>query len=132
MRHSGTFPQGLEIGNAWDGRSTQRPETNWIVGQVASLPIGSLRFLNHSTSEQGRTLSILVDGGAFEYCFAGGGASVTLVLDRPGDFVIWGPGLEHAWQPLQRSTILTVRWQPLPSTAMPPPAYPPRPDSPGR
>ena len=61
MRHSGNFPQELEIGNAWDGRSTQRPETNWIVGQVASLPIGSLRFLNNSSSEQGRAGDLLTD-----------------------------------------------------------------------
>jgi hypothetical protein len=165
MRHSGNCPEGIEIGNAWDCRSAQRPETNWIVGQGASIPSGSLRFLHHSWGEHdhcgdlltnlavkwfvhapdddpawgrskptstGRTLSLLADEGEFEYSFAGGGSAFCLILDRPGDFAIWGPGLDHARKPLKRSTILTVRWQPLPSSAMPPAGCPPRPDSPGR
>jgi hypothetical protein len=165
MRQCGNRPEGLEIGNAWDLRSAQQPETNWIVGQVASIPTGSPRYVSHSTLEQdscgdlltdlavkwfvhspqddpawgqgkptsaGCTLSILADEGEFEYTFTAGGAAFSLILDRPGDYALWGPGMEHTWKPLKRSTILTVRWRPLPSGAMPPPGCPLHPDSPGR
>lgn len=166
MRQRGNRPEGLEIGNAWDGRSPQRPGTNWIVGQGAAIPPGSLRRLRHSTGQpgswgdlftdlavkwfvhspeddpawgrhkptsEGLTLSILADAGGFEYTFsAGDAAPFSLILDRPGDFALWGPGLEHSWKPLRRSTILTVRWRPLPSSATPPPGFPLPPDSPGR
>jgi len=33
------------------------------------------------------------------------------VLEHPGDFAIWGEGLEHRWRALEPSTVLTVRWQ---------------------
>lgn len=60
----------------------------------------------------GRTLSLLAGPGAFELSFRRGGRRCTLVLEQPGDFAIWGEGLEHRWRALEPSTVLTVRWQP--------------------
>ena len=31
-------------------------------------------------------------------------------LAMPGDYVMWGPGVVHAWEALEDSTMLTVRW----------------------
>ncbi len=60
----------------------------------------------------GRTLSLLVGPGAFELRFRQGERGCRLVLDQPGDFALWGEGLEHSWRALQPSAVLTVRWSP--------------------
>lgn len=31
-------------------------------------------------------------------------------LAKPGDYVMWGPGIVHTWRALERSVMLTVRW----------------------
>ena len=59
----------------------------------------------------GRTLSLLAGPGAFELSFRRDGRRCTVVLEQPGDFAIWGDGLEHGWRALEPSTVLTVRWQ---------------------
>lgn len=33
-------------------------------------------------------------------------------LVNPGDYVMWGPGVVHAWHAIEASTMLTVRWLP--------------------
>lgn len=32
------------------------------------------------------------------------------VLERPGDFVIWAPGVAHSWRVEEDCLVLTVRW----------------------
>ena len=61
----------------------------------------------------GRTLSLLASGGPFALSFGRAGRDETfeVVLDVPGDFVIWGAGLEHRWQPLALATVVTIRWE---------------------
>ena len=65
---------------------------------------------------EGRTMSMLVTTGSrFELAFSEApdfpaGATRTVLLERPGDFAAWGAGLHHRWRCLDRSTILTVRW----------------------
>lgn len=59
----------------------------------------------------GRTLSLLAGNGEFERTFPAGGERFTVVLDEPGDFAVWGPGLEHSWRPVRTSTVMTVRWE---------------------
>jgi quercetin dioxygenase-like cupin family protein len=34
----------------------------------------------------------------------------TFILDRPGDYIVWGPGIEHTWEAEEDSTMLTIRW----------------------
>lgn len=64
----------------------------------------------------GRTISFLVSEGSvfrIEFCefadFASGPVH-TALLQRHGDFVIWGAALYHRWHCVKRSTVLTVRW----------------------
>jgi hypothetical protein len=63
----------------------------------------------------GRTFSILTNTGKFSVMFLNTDDSLcTITLDTPGDFIIWGDGVRHCWRPIERSVILTVRWEPLP------------------
>lgn len=137
MRTHGNCPAGLEVGNAWALRPPGA-KTNWVVGTGPAAPPDSFRFLpadvpasgvcvkwfvhtpadppewgDAKPTSTGRTLSILAGEGGFELTFAAGGERFTVVLDEPGDFAVWGPGLEHAWRPLAAATIVTVRWQPV-------------------
>jgi len=61
----------------------------------------------------GHTLSILAGPGAFELRFWRGGEELGLLLEAPGDFALWGPGLAHSWRPLESSMVMTLRWQPV-------------------
>jgi hypothetical protein len=59
----------------------------------------------------GRTLSLLAAPGAFELRFRRGEDEAEVVLEEPGDFALWGPGLAHSWRVLAPSVVLTVRWE---------------------
>jgi len=61
----------------------------------------------------GHTLSLLAGTGAFELCFSRGGAELRLLLEAPGDFALWGPGLGHSWRARKPSVVMTLRWEPL-------------------
>jgi hypothetical protein len=66
----------------------------------------------------GRTLSIFAsDSGRFCIDFSEridfpAGHTESFVLDRPGLFCVWGPGLFHRYAVEADCTILTVRWTP--------------------
>jgi quercetin dioxygenase-like cupin family protein len=36
-------------------------------------------------------------------------------LSRRGDYVVWGPGIEHTWHAEEDSIMLTVRWPSAPT-----------------
>ncbi|SIR80406.1 signal peptidase I [Micromonospora avicenniae] len=38
----------------------------------------------------------------------------TVVLGSPGDYVVWGPGVDHSWYAEHESVVLTVRWPSVP------------------
>lgn len=66
---------------------------------------------------EGRTASVLVtDGGRFEIDFCIDASFVgevrTVLLQREGDFAVWGAGVYHRWRCIERATIATVRWTP--------------------
>ncbi len=64
-----------------------------------------------SASANETTISILIYGGKFEEIFQVGHRSreVRVTLQRPGDYVIFGPGVPHRWRALGPSVMLTVR-----------------------
>jgi hypothetical protein len=129
----------IDVGNAYD-LDTQG--TGWFVGfsPWALASAGGLRHVpqdqpvtglcvkwyDHPAGQdggakplsEGRTLSILVNERAefrIEFStspdFAGAGVRA-VVLRKPGDYVAWGQGLFHRWRCEQRSTVLTLRWDP--------------------
>ncbi|TDC27881.1 signal peptidase I [Micromonospora sp. 15K316] len=45
----------------------------------------------------------------------------TVLLGEPGDYVVWGPGVDHSWYAEQESVVLTVRWPSVPGYRVEPP-----------
>ena len=104
-------------GNAFvDGESTRQ----WIVGTF--MPEGDIRntsdveikwghhlagFQRHEwvMGETRTTIAILISG-AFVMEFR----DHDVVLARPGDYVMWGPGVDHKSRATEDSVIITVRW----------------------
>jgi hypothetical protein len=55
-------------------------------------------------------VTMLVSGGPWQQrcwreCQSDG---ITLQLQEPGDFIAWGPGVNHEWKPLGDATMITV------------------------
>ncbi|MEU8633244.1 hypothetical protein AB0C38_13815 [Amycolatopsis sp. NPDC048633] len=44
--------------------------------------------------------------GKFRVDLTGGSET----LNDQGDYVMWQPGIDHSWEALSTSTVLTVRW----------------------
>jgi glyoxylate utilization-related uncharacterized protein len=83
-------------------RATDAVEVKWGVH-----PAGQQRD-GWATDEQRTTMLLLVDG-KFRLDLSGG--SVT--LERQGDYVVWGPGIDHLWHAEEDSVVVTVRWPSL-------------------
>jgi hypothetical protein len=43
-----------------------------------------------------------------------------VVLTTPGDYVIWGRGVDHSWLAAEESVVVTVRWPSVPGYAVTP------------
>ena len=97
-------------------RSSNEVEVKWAVHHASEKRAG------WTADDQRTTLVLLVDGN-FRVDLSVGGR---ITLRRQGDYVVWGPGIDHSWEALTNAVILTVRW---PSS--PPQATPDCPPSPG-
>jgi len=42
----------------------------------------------------------------------------SILLDRQGDYVVWGHGVDHSWKAEEESVVLTVRWPSVPGYAV--------------
>lgn len=91
------------------GRKAKNIAVKWFVHK----PTDKLKWGIKKPTSKGRSMSLLASKGRFELVFWKGSAKYTLTLDKPGDFAVWGPGLEHSWRPVKKSTIITFRWVPL-------------------
>ncbi len=98
LRHRG-HPQGAQgvedLALKWFAHSPSDPP-EWGQGKPLS---------------RGRTLSLLAGEGAFELRFHRDGQSSRVLLEAPGDFVLWGEGLAHSWRALKPSLVMTLRWE---------------------
>lgn len=43
----------------------------------------------------------------------------SVLLAEQGDYVVWGPGVDHSWYAEEESVVLTVRWPSVPGYAVP-------------
>jgi hypothetical protein len=84
-------------------RRTNAVEVKWGIH-----PIGEKRA-QWSTGEKRSTVVILISG-KFRVDLSVG--SVT--LQRQGDYLTWGPGIDHSWQAEEDSVVITVRWPSVP------------------
>lgn len=110
--------KSIHFGNAATDGSEHR---GWLVGHF----IGDPQAVRHSgdveikwglhpagqrrdgwvTGETATTLCMLI-AGRFRVRLSDG----DYLLARQGDYVMWGPGVDHLWEAEEDSTVLTVRW----------------------
>lgn len=98
----GKLRKGWWVGHFMSPTTAQHAtdvETKWV-SHLAGAKHG--RF---STNTVATSMAILITGKhriEFEETY--------VVLENPGDYVIWGPGVAHSWTSLKASTLLCVRW----------------------
>lgn len=105
----------IHIGNAAE---TGRSYRGWMLGPyVEAHPVSAVqvKYTTHEAGESRRawapgdtatSLAILISDGAFILRFR----DREVRLHRPGDYVMWGPGIEHTWSADAPCTVVTVRW----------------------
>ncbi|WAL64501.1 signal peptidase I [Amycolatopsis cynarae] len=79
--------------------STKDVEVKW-----ATHPKGDCR--PDWTSDDQRTTLVMLISGLFRVESTDGEATFA----RQGDYAMWGPGVDHSWEALEDSVVLTVRW----------------------
>lgn len=85
-------------------RSSKDVEVKWGIH-----PIGEKRP-EWTADDQRTTMVVLIDGN-----FRIDLTEATINLARQGDYAMWGPGIDHSWEALSDSIVLTVRWPSSPS-----------------
>jgi hypothetical protein len=64
-----------------------------------------------STGEVRRTFFMLMSGRwRIDLAVEGGEGGETVILERPGDYLVWGQGVAHTYRAEEDSTVITVRW----------------------
>lgn len=61
-----------------------------------------------------RTALLVLVSGRFRMEFPGR----DVVLEKQGDYVLWGPGVDHSWYAEEESIVMTVRWPSVPGYAV--------------
>jgi hypothetical protein len=102
---------------AEDGRETR----GWILGHFINTsqgvrsskdievkwgmhPAGEKRHA-WTADEQRTTLVLLVEGN-----FRVDLTETSITLEKQGDYAAWGPGIDHSWEAISDSIVVTVRW----------------------
>lgn len=67
-------------------------------------PIGDARA--EWTADDQRTTLVLLVKGTFRIDLT----EASLTLEKQGDYATWGPGIDHSWEALSDSIVVTVRW----------------------
>lgn len=108
--------QDVYFGNAKDDGQQTR---GWIVGNF--IPEGlchsgsvEVKYGAHAKGEarhewvtgEERTTLFILQSGRFAMKFR----DHDVVLGRPGDYVMWGSGVDHRWEVLEDCVGITVRW----------------------
>ncbi len=107
----------IHFGNASDDGHERR---GWFVGHF--MPDGDVRRSGdveikwgvHPAGEERtqwqeeetRTTVLLLVEGRWRIELPG----ASHVLERPGDYAMWGPGVGHSWRAEEDSTVVTIRW----------------------
>jgi mannose-6-phosphate isomerase-like protein (cupin superfamily) len=67
-----------------------------------------------STGEVRRTFFMLMSGRwRLDLEAEGTDQPERVMLEKPGDYVIWGPGVSHTYRAEEDSVVVTVRWPSL-------------------
>ncbi|MCI4067053.1 signal peptidase I [Micromonospora sp. R77] len=95
---------------AGDVRHSAEVEVKWGVH-----PAGEARS-RWATGERRTALLVLISGR-----FRVELPDRTVLLGTPGDYVVWGRGVDHSWYAERESVVLTVRWPSVPGYRVEPP-----------
>jgi quercetin dioxygenase-like cupin family protein len=90
---------GYFIDPAEGVRSTTDVEIKWGIHPAGDKRAGW-------TSDDQRTTLVLHVSGKFRIDLTEG----SYTLEREGDYVVWGPGIDHSWEALTAAVVVTVRW----------------------
>ncbi len=85
-------------------RATEAIEVKWGIH-----PAGQQR-LGGRASDEDRTTLVLLVSGRFHVELAVN----YVLLSRQGDYVVWGPGIDHTWRADEDSVVVTIRWPSVP------------------
>lgn len=114
---------GWHVGNAGTDGEAHR---GWIVGHfvaaedVRQTEAVEVKWGVHAAGEERsawqadepRTTVLILVQGRFRIDLSLG----SHVLERPGDYAIWEPGVGHSWRAEEDSVVITVRWPSVPSS----------------
>jgi quercetin dioxygenase-like cupin family protein len=105
------------FGNASD---SGRDSRGWFVGSFIEAPPNlrhtnavEIKWMTHAPGEaradwgtsRGTSMTVLLRG-RLRMIFQ----DREHVLETPGDYVMWAPGVPHRWVAIDESLMLTVRW----------------------
>ncbi|GGT18444.1 signal peptidase I [Nonomuraea spiralis] len=93
-----------------DPRHSEEVEIKWGVH-----PAGDERA--QWVRGEARTALLVLISGRFRVELPGR----SVLLAEPGDYVVWGKGVDHSWVAEQESVVLTVRWPSVPGYRVPHP-----------
>ncbi|MEU4567809.1 signal peptidase I [Micromonospora sp. NPDC023956] len=68
-------------------------------------------------TDECRTALLVLVSGAFRVELP----DRTVRLGEPGDYVLWGRGVDHSWYAERESVLVTVRWPSVPGYRVEPP-----------
>ena len=80
-------------------RSSNDLEIKWGIH-----PQGDKRY-EWTADDQRTTLVLLIEGN-----FRVDLTEASITLEKQGDYVVWGPGIDHSWEAISPSIVATVRW----------------------
>ncbi|NJP23135.1 signal peptidase I [Microbispora sp. SCL1-1] len=117
--------ENVYVGNAHlDGPA----DRGWLLGHFK--PVGDVRHsdeveIKWCAHPQGdrraewvtgerRTALLVLISGRFRVELPGR----SVVLEKQGDYVVWGHGVDHSWYAEEESVVLTVRWPSIPGYAV--------------
>ena len=103
-RHNRGWVLGHFIDPAEGVRSSKDVEVKWGIH-----PAGEKRAA--WTADDQRTTLVFLVSGSFRIDLTEG----SVLLERQGDYVVWGPGIDHTWEANTDSVVVTVRWPSSPS-----------------
>lgn len=95
---------GHFLGSSAGVRTTNDVEIKWGIH-----PAGEKR--TEWTQDDKRTTVLFLIEGHFVVKLSEGDAD----LVRQGDYVMWGPGIDHSWEAREDSTVITIRWPSVPA-----------------
>jgi quercetin dioxygenase-like cupin family protein len=123
------------FGNA---ASDQVRGTGWFVGQFVAAELGlrhqtgvELKWGFHPDGEKrvhpwaqghGTTIAILIRGALRVEFHSDTASPQSIMMEREGDYVIYGPEVVHSWEAVGDTLVLTVRF---PSVEVNKPSFPP-------